>query len=136
MQNQAALESARALQSIIARKKSIRQCRVTAIAVFMRMVVRLAMSFSSQATVVIFDGFDDADRDNDGLTDDGNNTRVAVNDGIPWFSVNGLIAQGGHKPDVPYLRRKVDIPEMKGSRPEGYLTHQSRESSVPASTFS
>jgi hypothetical protein len=46
------------------------------------------MSSSSQAVVVISDNFDDADRDNDGTTDDGNNTPVAVNDGIRWFRVN------------------------------------------------
>jgi hypothetical protein len=61
MQIQAALESARALQSIILRRKSIRHCRVAAIAVFLRIVIQLSLSSGSQAMVVIVDDFDEAD---------------------------------------------------------------------------
>ena len=42
------------------------------------------------ANVVLFDGFDDADRDNDALSDDGNENPVATNDGIEWYGINGL----------------------------------------------
>lgn len=42
------------------------------------------------AEVVIFDGFDDADRDNDGTSDDGNETSVPSTDGIGWYGINGL----------------------------------------------
>jgi len=62
-------------------------CRVAAVAVFLCTVAWLAMSSSAQAQVVIFDGFGDADRNNDGVTDGG--SVIDANDvGIPWFRVN------------------------------------------------
>jgi hypothetical protein len=67
-----------------------RACRLVIVATFLCTFVWLAMSSNSQATVVLFDNFDDADRDNNGTTDDGNNTPVAVNDGIKWFRANPL----------------------------------------------
>jgi hypothetical protein len=75
-----------------------RFCRVTGVAISLCTVAWLAMSSSSRAEVVIFDGFEDADRDNDGTTD-GGSVVDAGDVGIPWYSVNGLIGfTEFHKP--------------------------------------
>jgi hypothetical protein len=62
--------------------------RVTAEAVFLCTVVWLVMSPSSLAQVVIFDGFDDGDRDNDGTVDGTGLTTSPDSMDIRWFRVN------------------------------------------------
>ncbi|MEN1679630.1 MAG: hypothetical protein AAGJ46_08550 [Planctomycetota bacterium] len=44
----------------------------------------------SRAQVTFTDDFEDLDRDNDGITDDGNETAVAEPGGINWYAINGL----------------------------------------------
>lgn len=46
------------------------------------------------AVEVIVDGLDDLDRDNDGISDDGNETVVGSPAGISWFAINGLTGSG------------------------------------------
>jgi hypothetical protein len=65
-----------------------RSCRVAAVAAFLGTVVWLAMSSSSPAQVVIFDAFDDGDRDNDGTIDGSGITSTPDTMDIPWFRVN------------------------------------------------
>lgn len=52
----------------------------------------------ARAVVLIEDGFDDADRDNDGFTDDGLNNPVASPTGISWFAINGKSTAGTQRP--------------------------------------
>ena len=61
-------------------------CSIVAVAVFSA-VAWLGFASGASAQVVIFDGFEDADRDNDGITDGG--SVVDANDvGIRWLRVN------------------------------------------------
>ena len=70
------------------RFSAAQSCRIAAVAVFLCSVVWLAMSSSAQAQVVIFDGFDDGDRNNDGTVDGTGLTTSPDTMDIRWFRVN------------------------------------------------
>ncbi len=72
-------------------------------------VATLSMPPSAFAVVVASDFFDDGDRDNDGITDDGNETPVGVNDGINWYAISGQTSFGNQKPTATVLDDSTGI---------------------------
>ncbi|TWT46884.1 hypothetical protein [Botrimarina hoheduenensis] len=57
----------------------------------------------ADAQIVASDNFSDFDRDNDGVSDDGNATPVTTNDGIAWYAINGLTSTGDPRSQKPGL---------------------------------
>jgi hypothetical protein len=79
------------------------------------------MTSSAQAVVVVEDTFNDADRDNDGFTDDGNNTPVTTPDGIRWLRVNPWLDVGSFNRENPTFRI-VDDAIDPVNNPDGFGT--------------
>ena len=77
-------------------------------------VILLALTFSTaaclpaRAAVLIQDNFNDADRNNDGTTDDGNSSPVETPDGIKWLSVGGQTSGGVQRPGLTIVDDSVE----------------------------
>jgi hypothetical protein len=77
-------------------------------AVLLALAFSLSACLPATAVVVIQDTFDDADRNNDGITDDGNMTPVGTNDGIKWFAIDGMTSGLIQRPGLTIVDDNVE----------------------------